>query len=456
MTQKQNDTNRPGHRRPNATPDEHKEPKQPDALEADELQSDELQDDELLAAALFAEDALSPEMLVGTAEELEELDDSADVDDIESADLADPVAAARTRLTVDELLGRLVNQADDVALRDLFVLSDLSRAEADVTEAQWHAIPVARRRRLLRELVTAADEVVELHLGRLLRVGLRDDDAEARRLSIDGLWEEEDPALIGPYVQMLNNDPDIGVRAAAASALGPFVLAGELDEIDAAMAMRAEEALLAVVHAKGEHVEVQARALESVAYSGEAGLRQLIEDAYYAPEEEMRLASLRAMGRSADTRWRSMVRAELASPDPAMRVEAALAAGELEIKSAIPQIVAMLDDDELAVRLAAIEALGHLGGKVARTALRTLAAEGEADEAEAADIALEEMLFYAEPGAAPLVEGDEDEADDLDDRDPISRGYGSGTGDGDDDDADDDDADDGDLDDDDFDDDRAA
>ena len=255
---------------------------------------------------------------------------------------------------------------------------------------------------------------------------------------------------------MLNNDPDIGVRAAAASALGPFVLAGELDEIEAAMAMRAEEALLAVVHAKGEHVEVQARALESVAYSGEAGLRQLIEDAYYAPEEEMRLASLRAMGRSADTRWRSMVRAELASPDPAMRVEAALAAGELEIKSAIPQIVAMLDDDELAVRLAAIEALGHLGGKVARTALRTLAAEGEADEAEAADIALEEMLFYAEPGAAPLVDGDEDEADDLDDRDPISRGYGSGTGDGDDDDADDDDADDGDLDDDDFDDDRAA
>ncbi len=440
MTPKQNDTNRPGHRRPHVAPDGHEEPKRPDALEADEVQ-----DDELLAAALFAEDALSPEMLVGTAEELEELDDSADLDDldgIEASELADPVAAARTRLTVDELLGRLVNQADDVALRDLFVLSDLSRAEADATEAHWHAIPVARRRRLLRELVAAADEVVELHLGRLLRIGLRDDDAEARRLSIDGLWEEEDPALIGPYVQMLNNDPDVSVRAAAASALGPFVLAGELDEIDAAMAMRAEEALLAVVHAKSEHIEVQARALESVAYSGEAGLRQLIEDAYYAAEEEMRLASLRAMGRSADTRWRSMVRAELTSPDAAMRVEAALAAGELEITSATRQLVAMLDDDELAVRLAAIDALGHLGGKAARTALRTLAAGGESEEAEAAETALDEMLFYAEPGALPLVEGDDEEAIDLDDLDPISRGYGSGDEAGSDDDNDNDDDDD--------------
>ncbi len=421
MTPTNQDPNRPGHRRPTDASNEPEETRAPtpsaeDARPEDALPEDELAEDELLAAALFAEDALSDNMLIGSADELAELEDEA---------LANPVAEARTHLSVEELLQLLIHQADEVALRDLFVLSDLTRTEADVVEAQWPAIPLARRRRLLRELVLAAEEVIELLLGRLLRIALRDSDEEVRRIAIDGLWEDDDPALIGPYVQMLNSDPVTKVRAAAAAALGPYVLAGELDELDSAMAMRAEEALLAIVHSKDEPIEVQAAALESVAYSGEAGLRQLIEDAYYAPEEELRLSALRAMGRSADTRWRSLVRAELASPDDAMRVEAALAAGELEIKSATPQLLAMLQDDELAVRLAAIEALGHLGGKAARTALRTLADEAEGDEAEAAEVALDEMLFYDEGGAVPLLEGDEDDEMEIDNRrDPDGRTYG--------------------------------
>jgi HEAT repeat protein len=441
MTSQPNDPNGRSHRRPKSQ-----------AGEADDLQpnvtpnADDLADDELLAAAIFAEDALSGEMLIGSPAEL---------DDLEDETLVNPVAAARARLTVDALLSRLVNQAEEVTLRDLFVLSDISRAEADAVAALWPTIPVARRRRLVNELVVAAEETIELLLGRLLRIGLHDDDAEVRRLAIDGLWEDEDPALIGAYVHMLNNDPDSSVRAAAAGALGPFVLAGELDELDSAMAMRAEEALLAIVHSSLEPIEVQARALESVAYSGEAGLRQLIEDAYYAPEEEMRLSALRAMGRSADTRWRSLVRAELTSPDAAMRLEAALAAGELEIKSAAPQLIAMLADDELGVRLAAIDALGHLGGKAARDALRTLADEGEPEEAEAAEIALDEMLFYAEPGALPLLEEDDEDLDDLDDLDVIGKGFASDDDDDDDDDDNDDnDDDDNDDDDDDDDDDR--
>ncbi len=399
----------------------------------DELLDDESIDDELLAAAIFAEDALSPEMLIGSKQELEDFEDET---------FLDPVAEARMRISVDELLGRLVNQADDVALGDLYVLSDLSSAEVDAVEAHWPAIPLERRQRLIRELVNNAEELVELFLGRLLRIALHDSDALVRRLAIDGLWEETDPALIGPYVQLLANDPDSGVRAAAAGALGPYVLAGELDELDAAMAMRAEEALLAAVHGKDESLVVQARALESLAYSSEVGLRQLIEDAYYAPEEIMRLSALRAMGRSADSRWRSMVRAELTSPDAPMRAEAARASGELEIKAATPQIIALLEDDNLEVRLAAIDALGHLGGKAARDVLRRIAAEDEGEEADAAEIALDELLFYDEVGAVPLIEGDEEEDPD----DPDFHGYGASTSD--DDDADDDDTDDDDTDDD--------
>lgn len=342
----------------------------------------------------------------GTLDELDALDDE------EGVDL---VADARARLSVAELLHRLVDRAQGVEVRDLFVLSDLSRGETEEVEEAWPRIDVEGRRRIVAALVESAAENIELQLGRVLRIALRDGDPAVRRSAIEGLWEEADPSLIGPFVQMMNKDPDVGVRAAAAAALGAYMLAGELDEIDAALAMRAEESLLNVLNNGEEPLRVRCRALESLAYSSEEGLRQLIEDAYYSPQDEMRLSAVRAMGRSADTRWRSMARAELDSPEAAMRAEAARACGELEAKSATAQIIDMLEDRDVEVRLAAIEALGHLGGKAAREALRTVAEEAEEDEAQAAEDALEEMLFYGEPGSAPLyeVEDEDDEGDDI-------------------------------------------
>lgn len=344
-------------------------------------------------------------MRVGRLEELE-----SDEDDV----FVDLVAEARSRLSVEEIMQQLVAGRNQLSVRDLFVFSDLSRPESELVAAQWPDVSAAGRRRVVAELNESADEHLELQLGRFLRIALRDSDAEVRRLAINGLWEEVDADLIGPFIQAMQSDPDVGVRAAAAAALGAFVLAGELDELDAALAIRVEQALLAVLHESREPLAVQCRALESLAYSGEAGLRQLIEDAYYAPEEQMRLSAVRAMGRSADTRWRGMVRAELKSPEPAMRAEAARACGELEVKAAAPRLIEMLEDSDLLVRLAAIEALGHLGGKPARDALRALAAEGDVEEAEAAEEALDEMLFYDEPGAEPLLDtADEDEDDEV-------------------------------------------
>lgn len=338
-------------------------------------------------------------------------------------DLEDPVADARRRLTVAQLMHSLVAGADEVALRDLFVLSDLTRDEMAVVEERWSEVPVARRRRLVEWLVESAAERMELILGRLLRIALRDEDARVRALAISGLWEDVEPDLIGPLTTILRTDPFDGVRAAAASALGAFVLAGELDELDAALSMRAEQALLAAYQSAEEPVEVQARALESLAYSSEAGLRQMIEDAYYASQDELRLSAVRAMGRSADIRWRALVRSELASPDADMRAEAARAVGELEARGAVQELILMLEDASQPVRLAVIEALGQLGGRDARDALREVASGGEEAEASAAEDALEEMLFLEESSDILLhdEESAEDEPEDDADEDYYQR-----------------------------------
>lgn len=318
------------------------------------------------------------------------------------------------RFSVEELLNHLINHTETISAGDLFVFSDLSRQDAALVRRDWGLIPVDQRRQLLQALIDVAEEDVKWHLGRLLRIALEDEDPLVRRIAIDGLWEDTNTDLIGPLIQILHNDNTPTVRASSAALLGTYVLAGELDELDSAYAMRVEEALLAVLHNSDEDLEVQCRALESIAYSGETGVRQLIEDAYYSPEEESRLSALIAMGHSADTRWRGLVRAELQNPSAQMRIEAARACGELEVFKAERELLELLADDEQLVRLAAIFALGRLGTRRAQDTLRSLANSEDEIEAEAADLALEEMLFYRNDEDVTLFDEDTDEESDWD------------------------------------------
>jgi len=321
--------------------------------------------------------------------------------------------------TVDELLRRLSVAPDDVPLNEYFALSDLTREEVETVRRHWGEIDVASRLRTVDVLARGVEEFLNVDIGAFLAAIIDDPDADVRQLVLETLNENEpQPELLGPIIHRLQHDSADEVRAAAAAVLGHYVLAGELDELDAAPAIRAEDALFAVLTDANEPMIVQCRALESIAYSGEIAVRQFIEDAYYSPWEEMRVSALTAMGRSADIRWRRMARAELRNPSPAMRAEAAIACGELEAKAALSDLLDLLADDEQPVRLAAIFALGRIGGKQARRALEEIAASDD-EEALEAELALEDMLFYtgADAAAIPLFDEREDE-DVLDDLDP--------------------------------------
>jgi HEAT repeat protein len=197
-------------------------------------------------------------------------------------------------------------------------------------------------------------------------------------------------------VALLQSDPSPLVRAEAAHALGRFVLASELDEIDSHLGILAEEALMAALLNEGESLSVQCRVLESIAFSGETGIRDLIEDAYYSAYEEMQISAVVAMGRSADTRWRATVQTELQSDSPEVRAAAAKACGELENQDALDEMIELLDDPEQMVRLAVVAALGQIGGKQASKALENLLLlDEEFPEYAAAQDALEELSFLS-------------------------------------------------------------
>jgi len=296
-------------------------------------------------------------------------------------------------------LDHLCDRTSSLSRSRLYMLSELSRDELRLFSERWASIGTTRRRQIMDALVQIAEANFIVDFNAIFRLGLHDQDADVRAQSVDGLWEDRSPGLVDALLDLLVSDPSIPVRAAAATGLGRFVLMAELDELEQEMGQRVVRALWDVIEDDNEALEPRRRAVESISYSGAAGVEDLIERAYRDPVEKMRISAIFSMGRSADPGWGPTVLEELASANPEMRFEAARACGELEIREAVPDLISMIGDADREVQQAAISALGKIGGQAARRALR-LCCESE-DEVVAA--AGEEALSELELTAGLLI-----------------------------------------------------
>jgi HEAT repeat protein len=266
-------------------------------------------------------------------------------------------------------------------------------------------------------LVESAEANFELDFNALFRVTMEDEDDQVRTSSIEGLWEDEGASLVAPLAGMLRRDAAMSVRAAAAAALGPFMLLAELEELDQRHGQLIRSALMEAIDNPDEHVEVRRRAVESIAYLGEDCVRDIIAAAYEEPDQAMHISSVFSMGRSADPFWSEIVKGELSSSDPAMRYEAARACGELEVREAVPELIQMISDPDREIQAAAIASLGQIGGKAARRALERCCRVGD----EVMQLAAEDALAELELGEQPLnlldheldMEAGEGDDDDL-------------------------------------------
>jgi HEAT repeat protein len=274
----------------------------------------------------------------------------------------------------------------------------------------WPTIPVERRRSVMQELMEIAEVNFEVDFDPAFLLGLGDEDAEVRAVAIKGLWEYEGPTLINPLIHLLKADEAAIVREAAASALGKFIYLRELEEIDWDEAMLVEEALLETIHHPREEINVRRRAVESIAFSGEPHVTQIIENAYYHENEKMRVSAIFAMGRSADIQWCSQLIAELDNPNAEIRFEAARACGELEAKGAVNKLVTLIERDlDLEVQEMAIWALGRIGGETARLVLEACLENENEALALAAEESLDELNLFDD--SLLLYDFDDDASD---------------------------------------------
>jgi len=293
----------------------------------------------------------------------------------------------------EELLQQIGNTDNRLSISSLYSLSGISKNETLLFQKAWPSIAVERRRQIINSLVEIAEASFEVDLGQVFRFCLDDEDERVREAAIEGLWEDDDTALINPLITLLRDDPSISVRAGAAISLSRYVLLGELDKIKARLFALVQEALLETIRSSFEDLEVRRRAIESIAYSSEEGVREIIETAYYDEDEKMRTSAVFAMGRSADPYWADLVTSELESSSPEMRYEAAMACGELELSAAIPLLADLVNDPDREVQEAAICALGQIGGNEARRILYTCYQEGDQFLQEAVEEALEQLEF---------------------------------------------------------------
>jgi len=297
----------------------------------------------------------------------------------------------------EDFLAELKDESASPRYSQLLQLSALPSESLQKFKAVWPLVSEERKRAVLGRLVDLSEDNLELDFSSVFKVSLADKEAGVREMAVRGLWESEDRTVIRPLLRLLEKDPATEVRATAAAALGKFAELARDGKLLTQDESRIQAAFIAAIGRDGEDLEVRRRAIEAIA-SLDSPLRdRIIQAAYDSDDSRLLQSSIYAMGRSADVDWLPTVVKETGHESPAIRYEAAVACGHLGKEGVVPHLISLLQDEDLQVQLAAVKALGEVGGPLAKRALnRCLEMEDEVIE-QAAEEALGDIEFDEDP-----------------------------------------------------------
>ncbi|BAQ34410.1 HEAT repeat domain-containing protein [Dehalococcoides sp. THU3] len=270
---------------------------------------------------------------------------------------------------ITELFERLTDENTSLKHTDLALLSDLNNQEVAAFKDFWIRMSPERRLDIVSRLVELAEDDVSLDFESIFIRTMHDPNAEVRAKSIDGLWECNRPSLIDHLLSLSNEDPSMEVRIAATASLGRYSLMGEFGQLPEKTSQTLQTSLLTIFRNTELPVELRRRALESVSPFGQPQVIMAISQAYNNPEHLLKIGAVYAMGQNASDQWESVITSELNNDNNDLRYEAAVAAGELGLESFVPKLVSLIEDPDIEVQLASIQALAKIGGKDAKKGL---------------------------------------------------------------------------------------
>ena len=300
-------------------------------------------------------------------------------------------------MSLESCLKYIADQDAALSYPALIDLSDLSPSDLGRFARTWIKVPVVRKCEVIEGLVEMAEDNADLEFSAIFKVGLKDLDSGVRERAISGLWEYEDRSLIQTLVTILTSDEAGEVRASAAVALGRFAALARDGKLLQKDSDAVRFALMEALTNAEEWLEVRRRALESVAALHVEDVEEYIRWAYYSDDLKLKCSSIYAMGKTGEPAWLDLLIRELQNPNPPVRYEAANACGEIDDEEAAPHLIPLLHDEDTQVQLAAVGALGEIGGSLAKKALRRCMKREDPVLEDAAKTALENIKAMEDP-----------------------------------------------------------
>ncbi|MBE0684930.1 MAG: hypothetical protein IH585_02915 [Anaerolineaceae bacterium] len=283
------------------------------------------------------------------------------------------------------------NQVVDALLDDnapfpvayMMSLSDIPPANLEILKKSWVQISPERKTVLMENIEIIHETEITSNFEDIAELALEDGNSAVRMSSLRLFWDYENPHLVRNFIDLMQNDPDVGVRTQAASTLGKYMYLSEIEMIDTRYQKLIDEALIKVLRSNESEL-VRQKALEAFGYSSNPAVKEFIHNAYNSGDYNWISSSLEAMGRSADENYASLVLPMLAHPDLRIQREAVFAAGELELSTARKLLLRMAleleQDEDLWVQV--VSALSKIGGEGVFEVFERLLENASTDEEE--------------------------------------------------------------------------
>ena len=300
-------------------------------------------------------------------------------------------------MSLVKCLQEILEEDTPLSYAMLIELSSLSLVEEEQFKGTWGEVVSKRRIDVVQRLVEMAENNTELDFTAVFIVCLKDNEERVREHAISGFWESEHRSIIPDLVHILDNDSSDDVRGAAATALGNFASLAQDGKLLTKDGELVRESLMRVLYSEEQGEKVRRCALESAARFNTPQVLEYILWAYNRNDIEWKCSSLYAIGRTCESEWLSLLIKELSHPAAAVRCEAANACRELAEDEAVIHLIPLLQDEEVQVQLAAVGALGEIGGRLARRALNRCIKIGDPLLEEASWEALQAMDAIADP-----------------------------------------------------------
>ena len=307
----------------------------------------------------------------------------------------------RSVFTVQELMYALVTDLEYPTWEDLSCLGDLQEEDRTELASFWGLVSQVRRLRVAHGCRELAQDSSVFRGGALFRFLLSDHDPQIRTEAVRALGLDPEVASFTAVLAQMKAETDEWVRIAAASSIGCFLLAGELEPWP--VPVQTQATALLIGWSQDGSADLIGAALPNLGFSSRPEVKEVLTQNLVSSWEVRREAALAGIANTADVRWESRImKVWHEDMELSVRTAALKAAGQLGLQVFLDICLNVIEfENEIQLRLGAIEALGNIGGAVAARGLAYAADTSDEEQFTAAKMAMERM--DSDAGAAGSI-----------------------------------------------------